>query len=246
MSKPLISIVIPFYKKFEYIDQTFKTIFNQTYKNFEILIIYDDENLNDYIKLKNTYKKNKRIKIIKNSKNKGAGVSRNIGIKASKGKYIAFIDADDLWLKSKLKYQLNLMERNKYNFSHTSYFIINKNNFNLGKRTAVKKLSYKKLLNSCDIGLSTVMIKKSFLKNLNFPPLKTKEDYVLWLNLSKKEDLIGINKYLTKWRKTDESLSSNTFQKLLDGFRVYYQYMDFGLFKSFYSLFILSLNYLKK
>ena len=83
MSKPLISIIIPFYKKSEYIDQTFRTIFNQTYKNFEILIIYDDEDLKDYIKLKNTYKKNKRIKIIKNSKNKGAGISRNIGIRTS-------------------------------------------------------------------------------------------------------------------------------------------------------------------
>ena len=79
-----------------------------------------------------------------------------------------------------------------------------------------------------------------------FPDIKTKEDFVLWLKISKKTSLHGINLPLTKWRKLKNSLSSNSLQKLIDGFNVYNKYMKFGYLKSLYSLMILSINFLKK
>ena len=112
-----------------------------------------------------------------------------------------------------------------------------------------KKINYKNLIYSCDIGLSTVIIRKKKLIELNcfFPSLKTKEDYVLWLKLSKKGvSFYGMNNYLSYWKKTDNSLSSNLSQKLVDGFRVYYIYLKFGFFKSLFHLLILSLNFLRK
>ena len=91
------------------------------------------------------------------------------------------------------------------------------------------------------------MLRKKILnKNLKFPKLQTKEDFVLWLNLSKKIPIIGINKTLTKWRKLDNSLSSNTLQKIKDGFKVYNKYMNFNLIKSLFYLLSLSLNFLTK
>ena len=99
---------------------------------------------------------------------------------------------------------------------------------------------------SCDIGLSSVVITKKILANLRFPKIKTKEDYILWLTLSKKETFYGINENLLKWRKLNKSLSSNFFQKILDGFKVYYNYMNFSFIKSMVFLCILSFNYLKK
>ena len=103
------------------------------------------------------------------------------------------------------------------------------------------------LLKSCDIGLSTVMIKKSHLISNKFPNLKTKEDFVLWLKLlSKNVKIYGINKNLVLWRKTENSLSSSSTQKLLDGFKVYNYYMKFNFIKSLHYLFLLSFNYLKK
>jgi len=107
-------------------------------------------------------------------------------------------------------------------------------------------LNFQKLLKSGDIGLSTVVLKKKILKKSFFPNLSTKEDFVLWLKLSKKYQLIGIKKKLTKWRQVENSLSSSIFQKLLDGFRVYNYHMKFNYFKSLYYLLCLSLNYLKK
>src|SRR6056300_1422137 len=98
-SKNLISIIIPYYKKKKFISKTLKSILNQTYKNFEIIIIYDDIDFTELFYIKKLIKNNKKIKIIINKKNLGVSKSRNIGIKHSRGTYIAFIDSDDKWKK---------------------------------------------------------------------------------------------------------------------------------------------------
>ena len=242
----LVSIIIPYYKKKNYIEQTLKSILSQKYKNFEILIIYDDVDQEDLYFLKTLQKKDNRIKLVINRQNIGAGMSRNKGIKLSKGTYMAFIDADDLWHPNKLYTQLNYMIKNKIFISHTSYNIIDTNGTKIGLRKA-KKIEYKDLVKSCDIGLSTVMIKKTILKKHFFAKLKTKEDYVLWLSLAKKKFIFHpIKKTLTSWRSLDDSLSSSVFQKLFDGYFVYRNYLKQSFFKSLLSLLILSINYLKK
>ena len=244
----LVSVIIPYYKKKEYISKTLNSIINQSYKKFEIIIIYDDENLEEYIFLKKIIKKNKKIKLIKNKKQLGAGNSRNRGISISKGEYIAFIDADDLWKKEKLKTQLNFMIKNKIDFSHTSYEILNKNKV-IASRTAKNFFKLSDILLSCDIGLSTVMIKKDILKNkkYQFPKIKTKEDFVLWMKLIQNNNKIyGIKQKLTKWRKLESSLSSSIFQKIKDAFLVYYKYMKYNFFISIVYVFLLSFNFLKK
>ena len=246
MSK-LVSVIIPFYRKHEYIYETIDSILNQTYQNFEILIIHDDpldDKIDDILNLK---KKDQRIKVISNQKNIGAGLSRNKGISESTGVYVAFLDSDDLWAKEKLEVQINFMENNKYDFSHTSYSVINNNKKILSARSAKKEILFDDLIKSCDIGLSTVIVKKKILLKNSFPSLTTKEDYVLWLNLSNQGvKIFGLDQCLVFWRKTGNSLSSNPFQKIIDGFRVYYIYMDYNFLKSVYSLIILSLNFLKK
>tara|TARA_B100000900_G_scaffold413879_2_gene438934 strand:- start:707 stop:1459 length:753 start_codon:yes stop_codon:yes gene_type:complete len=240
-----ISIVIPYYNKINWIDQTLKSIFDQTYKNYEILIIYDDTLKKDLKYLKKKIN-NKKIKLIINSKNLGAGPSRNKAVNFAKGEYIAFLDADDIWKPNKLKLQLAFMEKFNLKISHTSYFIIDKNNKKIGSRIAKNKQTYKDLLNSCDIGLSSVVIeKKLFLRN-KFTSNKTKEDYALWLKISKKLPIYGFNKNLLLWRKTNNSLSSSISQKLLDAFDIYYRKEKFNSFNSLYRVIILSINYLFK
>ena len=109
--------------------------------------------------------------------------------------------------------------------------------------------SYKEILKSCDIGLSTVIMKKNLFNQieLNFPNLKTKEDYVLWLKLSQKGvRMLGLNKKLTYWRKLNNSLSSSSFQKIIDGYRVYRNYLQYSRIKSLIFLIILSFNFMLK
>ena len=114
-----------------------------------------------YIFLKLSKKKDDRIRLVINRQNIGARMSRNKAIKLCKGTCVAFIDADDLWHQIKLKFQLYYMIKNKISISHTSYDIIDSNDNKIGFRKA-KRIEYKDLLKSCDIGLSTVMIKKQF------------------------------------------------------------------------------------
>ena len=123
--KVVVSIVMPYYKKKKYLQKTLNSILNQSYKKYELIIIYDDENKNDLRFIKKQIKKNKKIKLIINKKNIGAGFSRNKGISYSKGSYIAFLDSDDSWKKNKLSYQLNYMKKNDLDFTHTNYFLVN-------------------------------------------------------------------------------------------------------------------------
>ena len=243
----LVSVIIPYYKKKEYIATSINSVLKQSYKNLELIIIYDDSNHEDLIILNNLKKKDKRIKIFINKKNIGAGLSRNKGIKLSKGKLIAFLDSDDLWSPDKLKKQIFFMKKRKIKISHTSYYIINYKNKIIGQRKA-KDLSHKQLLKSCDIGLSTIILDKKLIKNnAKFASIKTKEDYVLWLQITQNEKKIyALSDNLTKWRKLDNSLSSSKFQKIKDGYLVYRKYMKFGQIKSFFYLGLLSINFLLK
>ena len=244
----LVSVIIPYYKKRKFISETLDSAINQSYKSLEIIIIYDDVNKTDIEFLRNIAKKDNRIKIIENSEKMGAGKSRNIGIERSKGKYIAFLDADDIWHLDKLKKQINFMEQYEYFISHTTYSIINENKDILGKRVAKNFFRLSEILKSCDIGTSTVVLHKNLItQNVKFASLATKEDFVLWLRILKNNvSIYGLNEDLTFWTKSKNSLSSSTFQKLVDGFRVYYNYMNFGFIKSVYYLICLSINFLKK
>ncbi len=243
----MVSIIMPYYKKKIFFLLSLESVLNQTFQNFEIIIIYDDSDLFDLDYILEKQKIDKRITVIKNNKNLGAGFSRNKGISISNGKYIAFLDCDDCWHPEKLEKQLNFMKDNKISFSFTSYDVINSKGEIIKNKKAPKKITFKNLLIDCNIGLSTVILEKRLINdNCQFPNLKTKEDFVLWLKISKKTDLYGIDVPLAKWRKLNNSLSSNFFQKLIDGFRVYNKYMKLSSIKSFYLLIILSINFIKK
>jgi len=241
----LISIILQYYKKKKLINKTIKSILSQTYQKFELIIIYDDNDKKDLIHIKRLIKKNPNIRLIINKNNIGVARSRNIGVLKSKGDYICFIDADDLWKKDKLKVQLEFMKKNQCYISHTHYKIINKNGKLIGLMKIKSILKYKDLIYSCDVGLSTVMINAKLKSKIIFPNIKTKEDFILWLKLSRKYNFLGIQKYLVSWRKGDVSLGYIN-QKLKDAFNLYSKYEKFNLFKSFFHVVILSINYIKK
>ena len=244
---PLVSIVITYFNKKKYINKTLNSIFSQSYKNFEIILVYDDGNLHD-LKLVNFLMiKFKKKKIIVNKKNIGVSKSRNKALKYCKGKYIAFIDADDLWKRNKLYEQTKFMEKNLASFSFTSYDVVNIKGKLIKKRHVFYDPSYDQLSKKNIIGLSTVMINKKILNHIKFPDLKTQEDFALWLNLLKKGiKLSHIPTALSSWRLTKNSLSSNNLQKILDAFKLYYFYQKKNLTLSVYSVLVLGYNKLFK
>jgi len=183
MKKKLVDVIIPYYKKKKIVVKTVNSILNQSFTSLRVILIYDDTDLHDYYFLKKKFKN--KIRILINNKNLGVGFSRNIGIRFSNSKYIAFCDADDIWKKNKLDKQIKYMKSNNLDFLHSSYYIINEQNQRIGKMSIKKNLSYQDLLKSCDIGLSTVVVKRKILKKKLFKNLKTKENYCLWLQLLK-------------------------------------------------------------
>ena len=240
---------MPYYRKSEFIDESINSILNQTYQKFEIIIIDDELSENSSRVLNSIECLDPRIKIYKNKENQGAGPSRNYGINLCSGEYIAFCDCDDLWKPEKLEKQFRFMKEFNLSFSFTSYEIINNKSLKIGQREAQKELSFKQLRNSCDIGLSTVVIRKDIFKNdkLRFGKTKTKEDFVLWLLLAKNGVKIsGIKEFLVSWRKNSGSLSSSNIQKIIDGYRVYRNYLHYSRIKSLFFLIILSLNFMLK
>jgi len=242
-----VSIIMPYYKKSSFFEKAYHSVLNQNYSNIEIIIIYDDHDLTELNFVKKIINNRKNTFLIINKKNYGVGFSRNIGINRSKGFYIAFLDCDDVWKKNKLRNQVNIMNKMKLDFSYTSYSVINENNNFLYNVPAKDFLTHANLLRSCDIGLSTVMIKRQILKKFKFSRMKTKEDYLLWLQISKNDILIyGVKKYLSLWRKCNNSLSSDIFQKIKDAFNIYYRHEKQGFIRTLLSIIVLSFFAYKK
>jgi len=237
----LVSVIMPYYNKKNYFLKSINSALKQTYTNIEILIIYDDQNRDDLEYIENCIKNDSRVKIIFNDNNKGAAYSRNKAISLARGEYIAFLDCDDYWEINKIEIQLNFMLTHGYDFSHTTYQVINYDEKIVRTIRAQETLKYKKLLKSCDIGLSSVILKHKLLSDMKFPELKTKEDFVLWLNLAKKSvNLVGLDKPLMFWRQTPNSLSGSISQKLKDAFKVYHLYEKKNFFYSIFCVIRLS------
>ena len=242
-----ITVIMPYFKKKSFFKQAYYSALNQGVKNLEIIIIYDDYDRSDIFFLRKIINNRKNTILIVNDRNFGAGISRNIGIKRARGKYISFLDCDDIWKKNKIKYQLNFMKKNNLNISYTSYSVIDKFGNQLYDVKVKNEMMYKDFLRSCDIGLSTVVMKKSIFNNFKFNKIKTKEDYLLWLQLSNSNyKFIGIKKILSSWRVNKNSLSNNIIQKVSDSFRIYYQFEKQNFLKTIFSIVVLSLLAFKK
>ncbi len=241
--KPKVSVIITYYKKKKFIKKTLSSILSQTYKNIELIMVYDDTEKNELEFIKRLLTKFKKKKLIVNKKNLGVAKSRNKALKFCTGNYSAFIDSDDIWKKDKLMKQINYMLKFSKDFTYTSYDVINENNKILNVRKVQGNANYKQLLRSNYIGLSTVVFSKKIYSKMKFPILKTQEDFGLWLSLLRKGvPLNSINMSLSAWRKTEKSLSSNTFQKVKDAFKLFYIYENKNFILSIFSVLVLSYN----
>ena len=245
MRKLKVSIILPCYNNEKTINKTINSIINQTYKNWELIIV-DDNSEDKTDKILKKYKKNKKIKVYKLKKNKGAGYSRNYAIKKSNFSYLAFIDADDIWEKNKLKIQINFMIKNKYQFTYTHY-----KTFGNNKKTRLisvpNKFDFQSFIKNTSIATSTMLIYKKIIKNINFPKTAICEDYFFKCQILKKIDFAFCCPYfLTKYRISKGSLQSNRFKNLFWMWQINKNLNNFNILTNFISLFFISINSLKK
>ena len=242
-NKNYIDIILPNFNSSKFLNQTLKSILEQTYKNWRLVIIDDCSDLKT-INILKKYTKDKRIKIFWLKKNKGAGFCRNYAIKKTKSPYIAFIDSDDIWKKNKLKNQINFMTKNNYSFTYTYY-----ETFGERKKIIIPPLKFNFLsfIHNTSIATSTMMIKRSEIKNIKFTNTKICEDYFFKCKLLKKVNYaFCLNKFLTKYRVRKDSLQSNVIRNFFWIWKINKDYNKLNLLENFLSLLHVSINSIKK
>ena len=229
-----VSIITPAYNSGKYIDETIQSVINQTHKNWEMIIVDDCSSDDTQLIVKEYASKDKRIKLISNKENYGVAISRNIGLKKAKGKYVAFIDSDDLWDKEKLKKQLVFMENNTIYFSFSSY---QKFDSNSGKKEKVINvplvITANEILENTIIGCLTVMINREKIGDFYMPNLNHMEDNATWYSILKKGyNAYGIQEILAYYREGTASLTSSKAKAALQQWRVYRDYFHFTVMQS--------------
>ena len=185
MSLNIITIILPNYNSEKYLDDTLKSIISQSYKDWNLKIVDDNSNI-ETLNILKKYENEKNFEITYLKNNMGAGYCRNLAIKNTNSKYIAFIDSDDIWEKNKLLNQLNFMEKNNFQFTYTSYRTFNGIN---GKENFInppKLFNYKKFIKNTSIATSTMMILRESINDIRFSDTKICEDYFFKCALLKK------------------------------------------------------------
>jgi teichuronic acid biosynthesis glycosyltransferase TuaG len=237
MKEALVSVVMPAYNAEKYIEQAIRSVQNQSYSNWELLICDDCSSDNTTHIIKKYQKKDDRIKLFELKKNSGVTIARNTSLENSIGKYIAFLDSDDYWLKDKLSVQIKFMESKNISFSCTTYGIVRGDEILNKSFFALEELDYKSYMKNTSIGNSTVVINK-----LSFPNFSVEdgplEDVVTWMKLLKAGNICyGIVDKLGMYRVTKNSASGNKLKNAKLYFLMLLRVQKIGFFKSvFYEL----------
>ncbi len=231
----LVSIIMPAFNCGEFIGITLDSVINQSYKNWEVIIVDDCSTDNTANIVQEYIKKDIRIKYHKLEKNSGAAVARNKAIDLATGKYMAFLDSDDVWFPEKLAKQIDFMEENDYGFTCTSYTKIDEKGEYLNRTIVTQpKRDYDGVLKTCP-GNSTVVYNAEKLGKFKIPDIKKRNDYVMWLQVIKKEKfLYGIEEPLGSHRIRTEGISSNKKSLVRYHWKVYRQIENLSLLKSSY------------
>lgn len=210
----LVSIIMPSYNTAGYISETIESVLAQTYANWELIIVDDcsTDNTDEVVK---PFLTDKRIKYLKNEKNSGAAVSRNYALREANGKWIAFLDSDDLWLPEKLEKQIAFMEKNEYKFTYTDYKIKLNGKWLPYIFTGPNIVDKRKMYDYCYFSTITVVYDRDFVGLIQIAPLKKNNDYAMWLKIIKKVDCYRLPECLSCYIKHDNSISSGSKIKLI-------------------------------
>lgn len=246
MKKDLVSIIVPVYNAEKFLEETIKTVEEQTYKNWELIFV-DDVSKDSSVKIiKEMQKKDKRIKLIEMKKNGGPALARNEGINNAQGTFLCFLDADDLWDKDKLEKQIKFMKEKKCAFSYHSYEFADEKGNPTGKKVVAKeKMTYHKALKNTIISTITVMfdLNKINKELIKMPNLKYVEDTATWWKILRNEYVAyGIENIYSYYRRTSFTNSSNKLKTQKPLWNLYRKEEKLNFFYAGYCLFFKNLN----
>lgn len=235
----LASVIMPSYNTSRYISESIKSVIAQTYQNWELLIV-DDCSTDNSDQVIAPYLTDSRIRFFKNEKNMGAAVSRNKALREAKGKWIAFLDSDDIWASEKLEKQITFMEKHNYSFTFTDYRICLNGKWLPYINTGPSIVTKRKMYNYCYFSTITVMYDMEEIGLIQISELlKKNNDYAMWLQVIEKTNAYRLPECLSFYIKHDGSVSGGSKLKLI---KWHYLLFRYELGKSILSSLILTVN----
>ncbi|MCD7034497.1 glycosyltransferase family 2 protein [Metabacillus sp. GX 13764] len=246
--KPLVSIITPSYNSTNYIGDTIASVQAQTYDNWEMIIVDDCSKDNSREYIKGFAEADPRIRLVELEVNSGAAVARNTAINLANGKYVAFLDSDDLWHPEKLEKQIAFMEEKGYAFTYTKYQLMQENGEKLDRVIDVPdEMDYKTLLKGNYIGCLTAVVNKEKTGPFQMPNIRTRQDYALWLSILKRGfRAFALQESLAYYRLVPGSISSNKVKMAKQNWKVYREVEKLSLVHSMYCFAGYAFNAVKK
>lgn len=210
----LVSVIMPSYNTASYIADSIGSVLAQTYQNWELIIV-DDCSTDNTDEVVAPFLADVRIRYLKNETNSGAAVSRNRALREARGKWIAFLDSDDLWLPEKLDKQLRFMEERGYRFTYTDYRIQLNGSWQPFVMTGPDVVGRSKMRDYCYFSTITVMYDREYIGAVQIEPIRKNNDYAMWLQIIKKTPCYRLPECLSFYIKHDGSVSSGSKFKLI-------------------------------
>ena len=244
----IVDIILPNYNGASSIKRSINSVISQSFKNWKLFII-DDGSKDNSKKIINKFK-NININKIYLNRNRGVSYCRNLGIKKSKSKYIAFIDSDDYWTKNKLREQIKFMEKFYYKFTYSDYTpfkVVNKKKIIKKKINSPVSFTYNKFINNTTIAMSTVVIHRSILGKIKFKNFTICEDYLFKCELLKKNKIANkINKITMFYQISKNSKQSNKLKNIYWIWYINKKYNKLSSYKNLKSVICIIFNSIKK
>lgn len=232
----VVSIVMPSHNVESFISHSIESVVNQTYTKWELIVVNDcsDDATSTIVE---RYLKDERIKLINNTENLGGAGSRNVAITVAKGRFIAFLDADDIWLPDKLEKQIAFMQQQDVGFSFTGYSTITEQNELMDKIEVPARVNFSKLLKHNYIGCLTAIYDTQPFGKIYMPLVRKRQDFALWLELLKRFDYAyGLNENLGYYRIRAGSLSASKTDAFKYYWRVLRQVGECNVFTASYNI----------
>lgn len=247
-NQPLVSVIMPCYNMERFISDTIASVQRQTYPHWELLIV-DDASTDKTVEIVKLYQKqDNRIRFAVKAQHSGIADTRNQCLEMAQGRYLAFLDSDDMWHPEKLERQLQFMMEQNIGFSYSSYDCIDESGQPLDKIVkAAGNLNHDAYMHNTIIGCSTVMIDTAIIGKVVVPNFRTSEDSATWLNILKKGYIAyGIDTPLTSYRIRKKSASSNKLKASSDLWKVYRQQEKLPFFTAIGCFLSYAFNAIKK
>lgn len=236
MSNTIVSVIMPSYNAERFIKGSIESVLEQTYIDWELIIV-DDRSTDNTVKIIDTYmQQDKRIKYIVLEENSGPAVARNRAIEEARGRYIAFLDSDDLWSPNKLSKQISFMQEHDIAFSYTSYYRIEEKSGEIIDRISIpKKVDYSELLKQNIIGCLTAIYDTQKIGKAYMPEIRKRQDFGLWLNILKKIPYAyGMDEPVAYYRVRTASVSSNKIHASKYNWKLYRKVEKLPIHKAIY------------